>query len=138
MSSLKEKILCEIDNIDKVIENIKNAKPMKDLNNLEVMGISALIQNFYSGIENILKQIFNEYNYIIPNNPTWHKSLLTDSVKYHILSESISLKLNNYLGFRHFFIHGYGYNIKKEFLKPLVDDIFYIYEDFKKEISKYL
>jgi len=138
MDSLKEKILCELDNLDRVLFDIKNAKPLDQLNHIEIIGISALIQNFYSGIESILKQIFKETGIDLPYDKSWHKLLLTEAVKNKLISDNLSEKLREYLGFRHFFIHAYGFNIKKDLLTPLLKNIYVVYENFKKEINMYI
>ncbi|MBI5893764.1 MAG: hypothetical protein HZB79_08975, partial [Deltaproteobacteria bacterium] len=72
----------------------------------------------YSGIENILKQVLKTKNIEISKTETWHKDLLNRSVSSGIISEKLSDELYEYLTFRHFFVHGYGFMIEEA---PLVD-----------------
>ena len=66
MASVKNKILAEIENIEKVLielEKVKN-KPTKEL--VVLVGIGAFLQNIYTGMENILKQMLIYQNILIP------------------------------------------------------------------------
>ena len=76
MASVKDKILAENENIEKILielEKVKD-KPSKEL--VVVVGIDAFLQNIYTGMENILKQIILHQNVSIPESATWHKDLL--------------------------------------------------------------
>ncbi len=87
MASIKEKIYAEIENITSVLTELKKAedKPKKDL--IILVGIGAYLQNIYSGMENILKQIISHKNLAIANKPSWHKDLLILAVKQHVITE---------------------------------------------------
>ena len=138
MASVKNKILAEIENIEKVIielEKVKN-KPTKEL--VVLVGIGAFLQNIYTGMENILKQILLHQNISIPESPTWHKDLLNLAADNNFISKETVDKIGKYLFFRHFFTHAYGFLIDEEKLKPLMDNISDIYAEFKREIDEYL
>lgn len=102
MKPLNERIKVEIDNIEIVIKELKVASIKVKKTNLEISGIGALLHNFYSGIENILKQIFIEYKLIIPEDSPLHKELLSEAGKNKIISYEVKGKLEKYLTFRHF------------------------------------
>ncbi len=138
MGNLSDNLIAEIENLDKLINELKNYKKFKELNILEIAGIGSFLLNFYTGIENVLKLIFKEYNYTVPKGDSWHKTLLTESVKNKIINKSLQSSLEKYLAFRHFFIHSYSNKLNEVLLQPLVDNIFITYESFKKEMDKYL
>jgi len=138
MASVKDKILAEIENIEKVLielENVKN-KPTKEL--VVLVGIGAFLQNIYTGMENILKQMLLHQNISIPESPTWHKDLLNLAFDNNLISKETVDKIGKYLVFRHFFTHDYGFLIDEEKLEPIMDNISEVYSEFKREIDEYL
>ncbi len=138
MASVKNKILAEIENIEKVLielEKVKN-KPSKEI--VVLVGIGAFLQNIYTGMENILKQILLHQNISIPESPTWHKDLLNLAADNNFISKETVDKIGKYLFFRHFFTHAYGFLIDEEKLKPLMNDISEVYLEFKREVDEYL
>ena len=70
-------------------------------------------------MENILKQALKAENITVPKSDTWHKNLLEAAVSSTLLSEDTADRMREYLAFRHFFIHGYGFNLNKEPLQHL-------------------
>lgn len=138
MNSVKEKIYAEMENITKVLIELEKVKgrPNKEL--VVLVGIGAYIQNIYTGMENILKQLLLHKNISIPDTPTWHKDLLNLAVKHNFITKETADKIGKYLFFRHFFTHAYGFLIDETKLKPLMDNIPDIYSEFKREIDKSL
>ena len=61
MAELKAKIEAEFENIDKVMNELTGPEDLRNLSALELAGLSALLHNFYLGMENILKQIIKRY-----------------------------------------------------------------------------
>ena len=138
MASVKDKILAEIENIEKVLielEKVKN-KPTKEL--VVLVGIGAFLQNIYTGMENILKQMLLHQNISIPESPTWHKDLLNLAFDNNLISKETVDKIGKYLFFRHFFTHAYGFLIDEEKLEPLMYNISEVYSKFKREIDENL
>ncbi len=138
MANVKDKILAENENIEKILIELEKVKkkPSKEL--VILVGIGAFLQNIYTGMENILKQIFLHQNLPIPESPTWHKDLLNFAFDNKIISKEILDKIGKYLVFRHFFTHAYGFLIDEEKLEPLMNNISEIYSEFKREIDEYL
>ena len=138
MANIKEKIHAEFENIETVLaelEKVKN-RPNKEL--VILSGIGSFLQNIYTGIENVLKQISEHMNIPIPQSSTWHKDLLTSAVEHNIITRSTMDKIGEYLFFRHFFAHSYGFLIDEKLLQPLTDNVSTVYQDFNKEIKNYL
>jgi len=138
MANVKDKILAENENIEKILIELEKVKKKTSKELVILVGIGAFLQNIYTGMENILKQILLHQNLPIPESPTWHKDLLNFAFDNKIISKEILDKIGKYLVFRHFFTHAYGFLIDEEKLEPLMNNISEIYSEFKREIEEYL
>ena len=105
---------------------------------IELAGVGALLHNFYNGIENILRQVFQSKAFSIPQGDSWHRDLLLTATERGILSAGLLDDLKRYLAFRHFFGHGYALNLSPEPMEPLVRDAKSVFKRFKDEIENVL
>jgi uncharacterized protein YutE (UPF0331/DUF86 family) len=138
MADLKKRVEAEFENIDRVVAELPDANLLSDLSGLEVAGVAALIHNFYNGAENVLKQILTARGQQLPEGSSWHRDMVNIAVAEGILSESTASELRRYLAFRHFFSHGYSFDIDENRLIPLVKGIRQTLADFKTDISRSL
>lgn len=138
MASVKEKINAEMENIRKVLTELEKVKDKPNKELVVLVGIGGYLQNIYTGMENILKQLLLHKNIPIPDTPTWHKDLLNLAVEHNFITEETADKIIDYLFFHHFFTHAYGFLIDEAKLNSLMDNITDIYSEFKREIEKYL
>ncbi|MBI4649408.1 MAG: DUF86 domain-containing protein [Bacteroidia bacterium] len=137
MDSLSEKIIAEKENVEIALENLKKATSREVKTIIELAATGTFLHNIYNGIENILKQILQSKKVEIPKSETWHKNLLNLSVTNGIISEKLSDELYEYLTFRHFFIHAYGFMLEEIQLKDLADNIPELWTQFLLQISGY-
>ena len=79
-NNLSKKIIAELENIDEVFEIIPSLERLPYLSALELAGAAALLQNFYNGIENIVKQIFKSENIEIPEGKSSPKDLIENAI----------------------------------------------------------
>lgn len=138
MISVKEKIYAEIENITGVLIELEKVKDRPNKELVVLVGIGAYLQNIYTGMENILKQLLLHKSIPIPETPTWHKDLLDLAVEHSFITRETADKIGKYLFFRHFFTHAYGFLLDEAKLKPLLNNIPDIYSEFKREIDNYL
>ena len=103
MASTKDKVLAEMESITKVLIEVEKAKGRPDKEPVVLVGIGAYLQNIYTGMENILKQLLMHKKIPIPNTSTWHKDLLNLAVGHKIITKETADKVGRYLFFRHFF-----------------------------------
>lgn len=138
MDSLTKEILAEKENVEEALNNLKEALARTNKSVIELSAIAAFLHNVYNGIENILKQTLKVKGIKIPKTETWHKDLLNTSASNGIISGKIADELYEYLTFRHFFIHGYGFMLDEKQLEGLASDIPNIWSRFLSEIENSL
>ncbi|MCD4813918.1 hypothetical protein K8S19_09540 [bacterium] len=86
MADLQKRIEVEMYNISMALNEITTVKTKENKTKIELAGIAAFLHNFYSGIENVFKQILAEKNIKIVKNEIWHKALLETCVDNHIIT----------------------------------------------------
>lgn len=138
MASINEKVDVEFKNIRITLEEINKIDDIRKLSTIELGGLATFLHNFYNGIENIIKQVLKHSNISIPNSSTWHKDLVTLAYTNNILTEKTFKDLQNFLFFRHFFIHGYAIHLDPEQLLPLVESSDKTFNLFIDEINSFL
>ncbi len=138
MAKVHEQVEAEFENIERTLTEVPKSESLPNLSNLELAGLAALIHNFYNGIENILKQLITAAGKKLPDGSSWHQDLINTAISNDIISESTAKKLRQYLAFRHFFSHGYSFELDPKRMSNLVNDIQSIFLRFKDEINKSL
>jgi len=121
------------------IENTLSAlpdRPLSTLSQLELAGVAALLHNFYNGIENIVKQVFQGKSFPIPQGESWHRDLLLAAAEKNVISDLLLNNLKQYLAFRHYFSHAYALELFPERMEPLAKDAVALFNEFKQQIDK--
>ena len=93
--------------------------------------------NIYSGMEIILRHILEDKGFRILKTGSWHKEILKKSVSEQIISSELHKELLVYLHFRHRHIHGYGFMLDWDRMKPLVASIKGTVDGFFDELTRY-
>jgi len=135
MVDLSRKIAAEKENVEKVLDNLKDAMERKKRTTIELAAIATFLHNIYNGIENILKQVLKARGTEIPKSDASHKDLLDLSVSNGIIPEKLSDQLYEYLTFRHFFVHAYGFMLEEGQLEDLANNILGVWLQFLSAIQ---
>ena len=138
MAEISYKIKLEMDNISMVLSELKKVDDISTLSMLELAGVATFLHNVYNGVENILKLSLELRHVQVPTSATWHRDLLNLTVKHQIISQEVRDNIAEYMGFRHFFIHAYGFQLDYELIKSLAENVADVYFDFKSEIEQFL
>lgn len=116
--NIKSKILYEISEIDTLLEKaavLVSLCQNKEPDFIEISAVGATLHSFYNGTENILSLIGKFQGIDSSDKSQWHKTLLnfvvTESNGFSIEQKQLLLE---YMGFRHFFRHTYGYTLQWE------------------------
>ena len=138
MPKVPEQVEAEFENIERVLAEMPNCESLPGLSPLELAGVAALIHNFYNGIENILKLIITSYSRKLPDSSSWHRDLIDLASSNNVISKSTAKELQQYLAFRHFFSHGYSFDLDKNRIIPLVMDIQKTFASFRNDVNNSL
>ncbi|MFH1440682.1 MAG: hypothetical protein ABIH18_01370 [Candidatus Omnitrophota bacterium] len=136
MGNLTKEILAEKENVEKVLNNLKDVEARHIKSVIELAAIAAFLHNIYNGIENILKQVLKVKGFKVPQSKNWHKDLLNFSTTEKIITKKLADELYEYLTFRHFFVHGYSFELKEAQLQNLTHNIPAVWSRFILEIER--
>jgi hypothetical protein len=145
-NSTKAKILFEISQIDKLLDD---GKPLLDLCKLkppdfiEMSAAALLVHSFYNGIENVLILIFKNYDEELPKGIKWHIELLDKAFVSNINRKAVFRKelqagMGEYLKFRHFIRHSYGFQLEWTRMENLVKQIENTWKVLKEDLSLFI
>lgn len=137
MVSFSQKIIAEIENVKSTLLKLHPVLEVENKDFPELAAIATILQNFYNGVENILKQILLSKNIIVEKSDNWHKDLLEKVDKHTIISEQLKHQLYEYLIFRHYFIHSYAICLEETQLLTLTDKLEKVWSQFLFEIRPY-
>lgn len=137
----KAKIEFEISQIDELIDKsevllslCKNKEP----DFIEITAIGGILHAFYNGIENIFVLIGKSLDFDFKASPQWHRNLVDFMfAQDNFLPADLRLRLTEYMGFRHFFRHTYGYTIKWEKCSHLFLGLPDFWQTVRKSIISY-
>ena len=138
MDKLLKQLLAEKESVEIALSNIRDAMARKEKSTIELAAIGTFLHNIYNGIENILKQILNAKNVKVSKSDAWHKDILNLSVSSGVISEGLSDQLYEYLTFRHFFVHAYGFMLEEQHLESLANNVSETWGRFLSEIEHFL
>jgi hypothetical protein len=142
---IKIKINHEISRIDRSLEDVKpllDLCKIKEPDIIEMTAAAQVLHSFYNGVESILVLFFKYINEKLPNDLSWHKTLLemafgTNSQNIKIFRNDIKEKLDEYLSFRHFIRHSYSSELDWNDMKPLINDIDNVWKMVKNDFKEF-
>jgi len=96
---------------------------------LELRGLASYLHDFYTGVESIFERIAVRIEGGLPKSALWHVDLLNqmaevrEGIRPAVIDHRLWGLLKEYLGFRHFLRHAYGYDLSWVKMRPLVEGV---------------
>jgi uncharacterized protein YutE (UPF0331/DUF86 family) len=138
MADLRERVLAERENVEVALANLKQALLRSDRSVIELAAAATFLNNVYNGIENILKQLLAARSIEVPKTDAWHQELLKRATSSGLIPAALGKELKDYLSFRHFFVHGYGFMLTEAPLQDLASRLPTVWTEFTTEIERAL
>src|SRR3990172_4067153 len=101
------------------------------------------LNSFYTGLERILELVATEVDQALPTGPNWHQELLRlaatpiPSLRPAVISDATRYQLDRYRGFRHVVRNIYAFELDKEQIAPLVNNLEYIFGAVQSELLNF-
>jgi hypothetical protein len=145
-NAVKAKLLFEISQIDKMLNESEPLLKLCKLETPDFIEMSAaamLLHSFYNGIENILLLIFKHYDEALPNGTKWHielldKAFVSNGERRQIFSTELLKPLDEYLKFRHFVRHSYGFQLEWSRMENLIKEVGNTWKNVKENINNFI
>ena len=112
-----------------------------DLFDMTILG--SVLNSFYQGLENIFELIAKKVDGFIPTGSKTHKELLhqmasENEKRNEVISDEQYEKLLEYAGFRHFYRHAYGFQLRWDKMEMLVNDLDETWKSVKLSLEKFI
>ena len=130
-NAVKLKIAFEISQIDELIEKLSVLLQkciLQEPDFIELNAAGAILHSYYNGLENIFLLIRKNIDKTVLSSERWHSELLKSmfaatKARRPLFEKKLYDQLVDYMGFRHFFKHTYGYHLRWDLIKPLLMNI---------------
>lgn len=144
--ALKELIEDELAALDRIVHDVQEGVGSLEEtpSQFAMNALASYLHQFYTGCERILERIAVTIDGSLPGGAFSHANLLAQmagaypGVRPAVLNETLWHGLQEYLAFRHFFRHTYGYTLAWAKLRPLVAGISATQTDFKSQLTAFL
>lgn len=138
MADLRERVEAELANIEACVSQLPPPGTCPTLSPLELYGTAVLLQGFFNGIENVLKQVVIAKRLPFPVGDSWHRQLVELAESEGVLSHATVVALDEYRAFRHFLAHAYAVRLRAELVQPLVAGLPTAFTAFRTDLERAL
>lgn len=110
---------------------------------IERSALAAMLHCFYTGTENLFRNIAVEFHEERPASATWHRDLLHSMAqptpaRRAVISASLREMLEDYVDFRHMFRHAYLFRLDWPKMSPLVIGFEPTLRQLESEVTAFL
>jgi predicted nucleotidyltransferase len=144
--ALKELVEDELAALGQIVQAMQEGMSAldADLSQFAMHALASYLHQFYTGCERIFERIALSVDGGLPGGAYSHANLLAQmaralpGVRPAVLPEALWLRLQDYLAFRHFFRHAYGYTLEWAKLRPLVTSMPTTLADVQEHLRAFL
>ncbi|MFQ5813160.1 MAG: nucleotidyltransferase family protein [Anaerolineae bacterium] len=117
VKSLVEDELVALERVTQEMEDLL-AECAQPPTQIELRAMASMLHEFYNGVERIFERIAIGLGEEVPQGSYWHADLLAqmaaarEEERPSVIDGPLRARLKDYLGFRHFFRHAYGYTLR--------------------------
>ena len=142
-SDIQQDIIDSIEDISELLssyDTLFQSVKIKNPDRVELAALGTIMHSFYNGIEGIFLYVAKNIDKTIPDDSSWHQSLLKQVTgktenRSPVISKHSADLLAPYIKFRHFFRHAYTFMLNWQQMKPLVDDLHSVWVTVKNDIE---
>jgi len=146
LEALKGLVDDELTALGRVVERMETLlaqRGQESPNWVELYAIAGMLHEFYTGVERIFERIVRGLGEEVPRGTFWHADLLAqvasarEGKRPAILNEALRGRLEEYLRFRHFFRHAYGYTLEWDPLRWLAESLGETFAQLREQIEDF-
>jgi len=135
----------ELTNLDALAAELKeilqnlSGKPTKTI----IRACASILHDFYTGVEKVFERIASEVDGGAPRGIDWHLQLLqrmlapVPDTRPPVIDTSLGEELDEFMRFRHVFRHQYGFQLRWQLVKELVDRMEEVHRRFAGQIRAF-
>ena len=110
---------------------------------VEIRAVATTLHAFYSGVERIFLLIAKDIDNQIPQSIHWHRDLLaqmknSSKQRPRVIDQGLYDILADYLGFRHFFRHGYPTRLEWQTMEPLTKALIETSRQYIEQVTGFI
>ncbi|MDI6735824.1 MAG: hypothetical protein QME42_06480 [bacterium] len=141
---LKAEFEAQIEQIDKIYEEIKEREKGAKRNKARLESLGYKLHNLYCAFEDLFKIVARHFENQIRDISKYHKemlqrmSLAIEGVRPALISDESYRELNELRAFRHFFRHAYSYELNYEKIMISLSSAYRLKQVYKEDISRFL
>lgn len=146
LRALQELVEDELAALEQIVQAMQEGMSSLDItpSQFAMQALASYLHQFYTGCERIFERIALTVDGGLPGGAYSHANLLAQmaralpGIRPSVLDDGLWLRLQDYLAFRHFFRHAYGYTLEWARLSPLVAGMSTTLADVQAQLRAFL
>ena len=135
---LQERLVFELRQVRKelkVILRLIGKRKRLSGDEIHVRAAASSLHSIYNGMEKMLEFVLKDRTLLSPQGSASHSELLITAASNGVISRTLESDLREYMAFRHFYRHSYGFMIDSELLNPLLGKVENVVSQLSEELQ---